>query len=60
MSQAGVSPLTEAQLRNPVRASIGALPNDGQLALVWLRRGPLVTSPLRGADGNVVFDETVH
>ena len=46
MSQAGVSPLTEVQLRNPVRASIGALPNDGQLALVWLRRGPLVTSPL--------------
>jgi len=38
--------MTEMELRNPVRAAIGALPTDGHLALIWLRRGPLVTSPL--------------
>ena len=46
MSRAGVQPLTPAQLRNPGRAALGALPDDARHALGYLRRGPVATSPL--------------
>ena len=46
MSVVGVTPLTEEQLRHRRAAAIGALPEDARVALRWLRRGRLVTSPL--------------
>lgn len=46
MSPAGVPPLSPEQLRHRRGAAFGALPDDARQALVWLRRGPLVTSPL--------------
>lgn len=46
MSALGVPPLTQEQLRHQAGAAIGALPDDARQALGWLRRGPVVTSPL--------------
>lgn len=46
MRPAGVPPLSDEQLSHRYGAAIGALPADRRAALVWLRRGHLVTSPL--------------
>jgi maltose O-acetyltransferase len=46
MSRTGVRPLPAELLGRPRRAAVGSLPDDGRLALAWLRRGTLVTSPL--------------
>jgi maltose O-acetyltransferase len=46
MSSAGVPPLSPEALSRPRAAAVGALPDDARLALRWLRRGHLVTSPL--------------
>jgi hypothetical protein len=46
--RAGVPPLTAHQLRarHVVAVAVGVLPHDARQALVWLRRGPVATSPL--------------
>jgi maltose O-acetyltransferase len=46
MRTAGVPALTEEELSHRYGAAIGTLPDDVRVALRWLRRGHLVTSPL--------------
>lgn len=46
MSLPGIRPLSAEELRHQRRDAIVALPADTRLALRWLRRGHLVTSPL--------------
>lgn len=46
MSLPGIRPLSAEELRHQRRDAIVALPADARLALRWLRRSHLVTSPL--------------
>jgi maltose O-acetyltransferase len=44
--RAGVPPLLDKQLRTRHLRALAAIPHDLHMALIWLGRGPLATSPL--------------
>jgi maltose O-acetyltransferase len=46
MSRPGVPPISERQRRHSHLATLLLVPTNIRVALTWLRRGPLVTTPL--------------